>query len=189
MNQGEYDRVVIGYHGTREETAIRIVNHQSTFRPSKNDHDWLGHGIYFWEHAPQQAWKWARRHYAESSKIAVLGSLIRLGTCFDLLDPENSKALKSLHENMKRELARAGEQVPKNVRANKYLDCATLEYAYAALESESIEVQTCRGAYVPTGSGDRLWSSSWLSKDAHIQLCVRDPACIIGTWLLEPQSP
>lgn len=189
MNRGEYDRVVIGYHGTTEHTALQIVNLNSPFKPSRNTDDWLGNGIYFWEHAPQQAWAWARKRYAQSTRVAVLGSMIRLGTCFDLLDPENGKTLKSLHELMKRELAKAGESIPRNRNARKYLDCKTLEYAYAAFESGGEQVQTCRGVYVPTGSEGRLWERSWLSKGTHIQLCVRDPACIIGTWLVEPRNP
>ena len=56
MKQGEYDRIVIGYHGTRRETARKIINHETKFKSSSNEYDWLGHGIYFWEHAPQQAW-------------------------------------------------------------------------------------------------------------------------------------
>jgi len=188
MNQGEYDRIVVGYHGTRQETAKKIVNLESRFQPSRNNDDWLGNGIYFWEHAPQQAWKWARKRYATSTKIAVLGSMIRLGTCFDLLDPENGTALKILHDLMKREIKKAGESVPQNANARKYLDCKTLEYAYAAFESGGKPVQSCRGVYVPTGSKGRLWNRSWLSKDAHIQLCIRDSSCILGTWLVNPKT-
>lgn len=189
MNQGEYDRVVIGYHGTRKETARRIVNHETTYKASRNDDDWLGNGIYFWEHAPQQAWEWARKRYAASTQIAVLGSLIRLGTCLDLLDPKNGELLRDYHADMTEALENAGTRYRKNVRAHKYLDCATLEYAYAALEEVDVDVQTCRGVYVPTGNTrKRLWEGSWLSRDAHIQLCVRDPACIIGTWLVQPTN-
>lgn len=186
MNQGEYDRIVVGYHGTRYETAKKIINHESQFRPSQNNDDWLGHGVYFWEHAPQQAWKWARQRYASSTRIAVLGSMIRLGTCFDLLDPENGRQLVELQRDMIKGLTADGLPVPRNYNARKNLDCATLNYACEALESGGVEIQSCRGVYVPTESRGRLWERSWLSKDAHIQLCVRDLSCIIGTWLVNP---
>jgi hypothetical protein len=50
-----YDRTVIAFHGTRRATAARLVAGAS-FGASTNDDDWLGHGIYLWEYAPQQAW-------------------------------------------------------------------------------------------------------------------------------------
>ncbi|WP_441286844.1 hypothetical protein ACSRUE_31625 [Sorangium sp. KYC3313] len=59
---------------------------------STNDDDWPGHGIYFWEYAPQQAWWWARRRYGEDD-AAVVGAMIHLGRCLDLLDPVNARLL------------------------------------------------------------------------------------------------
>ncbi|WP_428353235.1 hypothetical protein [Methyloprofundus sp.] len=36
---------IIGYHGTSEENAEKIVN--TTFKRSENPDDWLGYGVYF----------------------------------------------------------------------------------------------------------------------------------------------
>ncbi len=96
----DYHRTVVAYHGTRLETARAIVLGEKSFETSRNDDDWLGHGIYFWEYAPQQAFLWARNRQASkkwSGEIAVLGSMIRLGSCFDLLDPENIKDLSKFY--------------------------------------------------------------------------------------------
>lgn len=73
----DYHRTIIGYHGTKLSTALEIVSRTSSFRPSNNDDDWLGHGIYFWEYAPQRAWEWAAERY--KGEVAVLGAMIRLG--------------------------------------------------------------------------------------------------------------
>lgn len=185
MELSEYDRTVIGYHGTRRETALKIVTQETTYRPSRNEDDWLGHGIYFWEHAPQQAWWWAKRRYAESAKIAVLGAVIRLGNCLDLLDPANGRRLQDFHRDLVKAYKAEGKTPRKNANNHKYLDCETCEYAYAALNQGGFKVDSSRGVYVPTGSKARLWTRSWLSKDAHIQLCIREPSCILGTWLVE----
>ena len=96
--------------------------------------------------------------------------------------------LEAYHSDMMEALKQSGRSIRKNANAKKYLDCASLQYAYAALEEEGIRVQTCRGVYVPSESRGRLWERSWLSRDAHIQLCVRDQSCIIGTWLVEPRT-
>jgi predicted dehydrogenase len=56
------------------------------WRPSSNDWDWLGHGIYFWERAPRRALRWALERYPTlSQRPAVLGAYLQLGRCFDLL--------------------------------------------------------------------------------------------------------
>jgi hypothetical protein len=34
--------------------------------------------------------------------------------------------------------------------------------------------------------GTRLWTRSGVYRHAHIQLCVRNPDCILGTWLVQP---
>jgi hypothetical protein len=55
----DYHRTVIGYHGTRRSIALRIIQGLEEYKRSENADDWLGHGIYFWEYAPKQAWAWA----------------------------------------------------------------------------------------------------------------------------------
>jgi hypothetical protein len=55
MRFDDYHRTIVGYHGTRLSVALEIVSRRRTFKYSRNRDDWLGHGIYFWEHAPQQA--------------------------------------------------------------------------------------------------------------------------------------
>lgn len=76
INFSDYHRTVIGYHGTTIEAAARLVDGDD-FAPSDQDDEWFGRGIYFWEHAYQQAWWWAKRRGAESP--AVVGAVIRLG--------------------------------------------------------------------------------------------------------------
>lgn len=182
----DYHRTIIGYHGTRLSTAKRIVSRSSDFTPSANDDDWLGHGIYFWEYAPQQAWDWAHRRYKDE-QVAVLGCMIRLGNCFDLLEPGNAMKLKNFHSRLQREARLATKKLPKNYKAKKRLDCAVFQYAAAIFEQEEgEELDSIRAVYVPTQGKDRLWESSWLYHETHIQLCIRNPRCILGTWLMKP---
>ena len=97
----DYHRTVVGYHGTRLSTAHEIIKGDKQFEASENNDDWLGHGIYFWEYAPQQAFVWARNRQASKKwgeQIAVLGSMIRLGNCFDLLDPVNVSTSSGLYK-------------------------------------------------------------------------------------------
>ncbi len=181
----DYHRTIIGYHGTRLSTAEAIIRHEKAFEPSTNKGDWLGHGIYFWEYAPKQAWLWAKKRYKDEPEIAVLGAMIRLGNCLDLLEPANAEDVRKSYKQLKRDTEAAGEKLPRNHNANKPLDCAVFQYTAALWEEAGQPLDTIRGVYVPTNSKDRLWERSWLYQEAHIQLCVRNPDAILGVWLMK----
>jgi hypothetical protein len=183
----DYHRTVVGYHGTRRSTALRVVQGLEGYKRSENPDDWLGHGIYFWEYAPKQAWAWAeqrRRSQAWGEDVAVLAAMIRLGNCFDLLDPDNLEILSRYRRECEEVERRAGRAPKENHSKSKYLDCAVFQLAYAAFDKAKDPVDTCRAVFVP--ASERLWHRSGVYKNAHIQLCVRNPDSILGTWLEKP---
>ena len=49
----DYHRTIVGYYGTRLSVALDIVNRRKDFEFNTNEGDRLGHGVYFWEYAPQ----------------------------------------------------------------------------------------------------------------------------------------
>jgi hypothetical protein len=175
----DYDRTIVAFHGTNRATAGRLVDGES-FGPSTNDDDWLGHGIYFWEYAPQQAWWWAKRRYGDHA--AVVGALVRLGSCLDLLDPSNAALRRAAHRDLKRSLLAEGQRLPKNANNHKYLDCAVFNWLYRVLEEAERRVETCRAVFVPSVTVARLWDRSGVFQGAHIQLCIREPNSIAAVW-------
>lgn len=199
----DYHRTVIGYHGTGLTAALRVVNRIDNFAPSERDYDWLGKGVYFWEYAPKQALAWARLRQVQYAKkanktadderrtteqLAVVACMIRLGFCLDLTEPENIRFVQDVFNDYKANLELAGEPLPTNERHYRRLDRAVFEYAYAFIESTepNSKVDTARGVYVPSKKANRVWDGSWITRDTHIQLCVRSPASILGTWLYHP---
>jgi hypothetical protein len=115
--------------------------------------------------------------------------MIRLGFCFDLLDPYNVEYLSQLHASYAEAEEAAGRTLPRNANHRKFLDCAVFEYAYTAHEREHQRtIDTSRAVYVPSGGDYRVWERSWISKGSHIQICVRNTACIMGTWLHSTQG-
>lgn len=167
--------------------ALRILQGLEGYKASENPDDWLGHGVYFWEYAPKQAWAWAeqrRRSQKWDEEVAVLASMIRLGNCFDLLDPDNLEVLSGFHREFRMSEKELGATPKENHNKAKHLDCAVFQFAYAAFEGEEDPVDTCRAVFVP--SNERLWLRSGVHRLAHIQLCVRNPDCILGTWLVKP---
>ena len=148
----DYHRTVVGYHGTRVSTALRIVQGIESYNESKNPDDWLGHGIYFWEYAPKQAWAWAeqrRRTQKWDEGVAVLAAMIRLGNCFDLLDPDNLDVLEGLRLDYEQVERGLGQKPLRNYNKSKYLDCAVFQHAYIGLTDINEPVDTCRAVFVP----------------------------------------
>jgi len=143
----DYHRTVIGYHGTKKSAALKIIQGECGFEPSENDDDWLGHGIYFWEYAPQQAFLWAKQRkkkkgWPEDEEIAVLGSMIRLGFCFDLLDPENVKDLGGYYQARQQTLAESSDLQVTNVMSQKRLNCAVFNFAYETRKTQGQPLAT-----------------------------------------------
>ena len=180
LDYSDYHRTVIGFHGTDMDSAERLVAGED-FEASDEDDEWFGKGIYFWEHAYKQAWWWARSH--KQHRIpAVIGAVIRLGNCFDLLDPGNITVLRGFYEMMVEDMKANGIKPPLNVRTHRVLDCAIFNYMYNEFEQASTPLDTARAVYVPTSGSKRVCKGSWISEETHIQICVRNPKSILAVW-------
>jgi hypothetical protein len=185
-----YQRTVIAYHGCDESVARRVLLDGEKLEASENDYDWLGHGIYFWEHGKQRALEWAIYQAKRRRKIrhaTILGAFIHLGNCFDLLDTRNTALLSAAYPRYLRACGEGGVPVPRNTRTKKaassdlvlrHLDCAVINWTITMREAETHErIQSVRGAFtegVPAFEGSKVMSKS------HIQIAVRDHGAIVG---------
>lgn len=99
----------------------RVIQNAGKLDQSANDHDWLGHGIYFWEHGPKRALKWAEQQKKRGKlrKPAVIGAVLHLGTCFDLLDTAYTDVLTSSYPEFCASLKAAGKSIPRNEPLNR----------------------------------------------------------------------
>jgi len=141
MREFDYQRAVIAYHGCDESIASGVLLRGEKLKISENAHDWLGKGIYFWEHGPQRAFEWARNRARRRGKIkkpAVLGALINLGCCFDLLDTRNTALLPEAYNVLSLVHKYTKDPLPANQQAKgddgpdlvlRYLDCAVINLA------------------------------------------------------------
>src|ERR1051326_5594386 len=97
MAHSTYQRTVVGYHGCDASIAEKVLAGTAELSFSRNPYDWLGEGVYFWEHGPQRAYEWAieqtRRAGEKVRDPSVLGAIINLGVCLDLLDTANTRLL------------------------------------------------------------------------------------------------
>ena len=91
MEESLYSRrsnLVVGFHGCDKSVVDAVIAGKTELLASKNDYDWLGNGIYFWENNEERAWQWAKalakRKISQVKEPAVVGAIIDLGYCFDL---------------------------------------------------------------------------------------------------------
>ena len=115
-----YDRRVIGYHACLRRVADRLLLEDEPFRPSKNQWDWLGHGVYFWEFGHQRAHDWAAQWpKLQHQEFAIVGAIIQLGQCLDLLDTDHTKRLATFGDEYQRDVG----PLPENQGPRRERDC------------------------------------------------------------------
>ncbi len=196
MAELNYQRMIIGYHGCDAAVAAKVLSGEDSLAPSEKDYDWLGKGIYFWEHGPQRAYDWARekakRAPDQIKTPAVLGAYINLGQCFDLLDTANTKLLADLYPFFERFILESGKPLPKNEsapgtqepdRVLRKLDCAVVNWSLDELKNDGRNYQTVRGVFV---EGKEAYPRGGIMLKSHIQIAVRDSGCIIGYFRPNP---
>lgn len=178
----KYARTVIAYHGCDAAVADRILA-GDPFQKSENAYDWLGSGVYFWEFGVDRALR-----FAEFQKIrdkvktpAVVGAILQLGNCFDLMDTRYTAELKEAYAIFKRATA---EPLPKNAGTTpdkklRRRDCAVLNFYLTRLHEKGMEYDTVRCGFA---EGRPAFPGSGIRAESHIQLAVRSPACITGVF-------
>lgn len=178
-----FARTVIGYHGCEVSFAHDVLLGNMSFdqwKPSENIWDWLGHGIYFWEHSPHRELRWAREHFA---KPAVLGGVLQLGKCFDLLDESITTLLSDGYNQLVTLMASLGKDLPKNTGIEgkmRKLDCLVINDCLDHLSQQGVQYDTVRGAFI---EGEPAYPGAGFARETHIQVAVRNPACLLGVFL------
>jgi hypothetical protein len=185
--------LVFGFHGTDQAIVNKIVAGKHGLKPSKNIWDWLGYGIYFWEHSKERALEFAHnaRETNPKSKIqkpAVLGAVIDLGKCLDLLDYNNFSYLRHGYETLAETRAKAGlpnNRTPKNTNPDDFifreLDCAVLETVHEINEKRDMpHFDSVRAVF---WEGSPVYPDAGFKDKNHIQICIRNPNCIKGYFI------
>lgn len=183
---------VFGFHGLDETIGRQIVAGEIPFKPSQNDYDWLGHGIYFWEDNFARAKKWAidqsKRKSTSVKDPFVIGAAIDLGRCFDLLQQDNLDFLAVQYQNMIRDLVLENEPIPQNLAwtstdinfKKRELVCAVIRYAIEAARAMDIEYDSVRAAF---WEGEELYPNAGFRQFNHIQIAIINLDCIKGVFI------
>lgn len=184
--------LVLGFHGCDKSVVEKVLLGKESLKKSENAHDWLGHGIYFWENSPSRALEFATylKENPTYSKTpikhpAVLGAVINLGFTLDLTD---FKSLQLVKESYGVLLADTTIPLPENLPAKRgnellvrKLDCAVIETLHTVRsETKMPAFDSLRGVF---WEGGELYPTAGFREKDHIQLCVRNPNCIKGFFV------
>ncbi|MFF7705830.1 hypothetical protein [Pseudomonas sp. NPDC007930] len=190
---------VLGFHGCDRAVAETILA-GNPMSPSKNDYDWLGQGIFFWENSPDRALSYATSlmRYRKRGKGSVkdpyvIGAVINLGHCFNLTEEGALLELKRAYELLN--MAAVAEQapLPQNEPGfdgdpdllKRHLDCAVFRYLHAARDELGYRpYQSIRSPFL---EGRPVYPGTAFMEKTHVQVCVRDPMLIKGYF--RPLNP
>ncbi len=183
---------VLGFHGCDLSIAEDVFAGKRILQPSANEYDWIGHGIYFWENSPTRAAAYAQqlklrpgRSRGKVRQPAVIGAVIDLGHCLNLLNAEAIDLVTQAHSQLTEAMHTAGAPMPVNRAPRgsadlllRNLDCAVIEFVHKLrAQDQSSPFQSVRAAFI---EGEPIYQTAGFHRQTHIQICVRDPACIKG---------
>jgi len=191
---------VLGYHGCDRAIAQRAVMDGASILHSNSDYDWLGPGAYFWEADPLRATEWAqdKRRRGRIKEPAVIGAVIDLGNCLDLMSRNGTEMVRAAYHSYvelqeRSELPIATNESPTGTKGRdrvlRYLDCAVLRHVHDMVKPESRSkptlqpYDTVRGMFV---EGPRAYRGSGFYLKSHVQIAVLNQSCIKGVFYHRP---
>jgi hypothetical protein len=183
---------VLGYHGCDREVAESLLN-GAPFDSSQNDWDWLGHGVYFWEVNPVRGLEFAhvlQRWRAENGRLPqirepyVIGAVVDLGFCLDLFSSSGTEAIARAYGDFVAHCTEAGIPVPENSGGTdlpyRNLDCAVINHLHNIRKQAGLAAfDSVRGPFIEGGT---IYPGSGFRRKTHIQICIRNLACIKGVF-------
>lgn len=184
---------MLGFHGCDKSLVEDVISGRNMLRASENDYDWLGNGIYFWENDPVRALQYAQllqenpiRSNAKISEPAVLGAVLDLGHCLNLMESSSLRMLRDTYDSLNELMSASGNALRVNSAPPgtghdlllRRLDCSVIEYLHK--KNTERDFDTVRGLFF---EGEDLYPNAGFKTKNHIQICVRNPNCIKGFFL------
>lgn len=156
------------------------------FRPSQNDYDWLGEGIYFWEANPLRGLQFAQevaiREPKRIKKPFVVGAILDLGYCLDLTTSAGLQMIRDAHNALSEIYQAAGLPMPVN-RPEKFkhpLDCQVINHLHKILaEKDHSPVDSIKAIFQEP---PQLYPGSAFMEKNHIQIAIRNVDCVKGVF-------
>jgi hypothetical protein len=186
--------LVIGFHGCDLSVCNKLILGETRMEPSNNSYDWLGSGMYFWENNRLRALDFvtdlmtSRAHQTTIKRPAVVGAVMDLGFCLDLLDTEYISRIKASYTNLLASYKSMNLPMPQNRKVGnstdlliRDLDCAVIRNLHLQRRLNDMKpFDSIRGAFI---EGNPLYEKAGFYEKTHIQICICNPNCIKGYFL------
>jgi hypothetical protein len=165
--------------------------------------------MYFWENNYDRAMEWAaeKKKRGEIETPAVVGAVLQLGYCCDLLDSRYVRVLKEYYGLMVDSYDAIGKDLPKNKNLShdvhkdkilRVLDCTAIEYMHAGIYRQYKDDIKSKGfsdlkIFESTRcvftEGGPVYEGAGIFEKSHIQICIRNPDCIKGFFNPRKSTP
>jgi hypothetical protein len=190
---------VLGYHGCEEAIGRQAVDGKIPILKSTRDFDWIGTGAYFWEADPTRAWEWAQQKKArkEYDKPFVIGAVIDLRNCLDLMNRDHAELVRKAYDSYKTMRTKSQLPLPVNSPAPqdksedlvmRRLDCAVINHLHSIMQDGGEPPFDTVRALLPEGKP--LYDGSGLRDKTHVQIAVCNLDCIASVFHVKgPWSP
>ena len=126
----------------------------------------------------------ARKKAGKVKRPAVLGAIIDLGNCLNLIDSEHLDLVKAAHLAYLNLCNISGLTPARNKGRDlqaRYLDKAVFEPLHRLRQDEGkTPFDSVRAVFV---EGEPLYENAGLRSLEHVQICVRNPRQIAGYFL------
>jgi hypothetical protein len=184
--------LIIGFHGCDLQVRDKVINQdKKDLKKSRNEWDWLGNGIYFWENNPQRALEFAKEEAKRDASKINEPAVLDLGYCLDLLDSSNLLQVKDSYNLFVEVCKRSELPIPMNIAPKKSnnkndkilrnLDCAVIELLHRVNKiNKQRPFDSVRGIFT---EGEPLYDGAGFRIKDHIQICIRNPNCIKGYFM------
>lgn len=182
---------ITGFHSCDKKIGLDILNGKYGLKSSVNPWDWLGEGAYFWEQNPQRALSYAeecargeQKFKGEIKTPFVIGAIIELGNCLNLLEPTSISIIKNAYDSMKGLFELSGDKMPINKGPNRALDCSVIKFVHESnKKTNMLAYHTIRSSF---NEGGEVYPTSSFTDKLHIEICVINPDQIKGYFLPRP---
>lgn len=105
-----------------------------------------------------------------------------MGRCFDLLDEAITARLAQIYKDLEQSFQQTGHTLPQNRGPGwkrRDLDCLVINDCLRGLERQGAPYDTVRGAFL---EGEPVYPGAGFSAEGHVQIAVRNLACILGVF-------
>lgn len=177
---------VLGFHGSDASVVDSVIlSPQEGLKKSESTTEWLGHGVYFWEHDPARALNWAStgKTKGKITNPSVVGAIIDLGYCLDLTTISGLEEVKQAYETLRELYSLSGLELPRNTggpdRLRRELDCAVIQTLH--LYRTDRGMRPYDSVRAPFPEANVLYEESGFRAKNHIQICIINTVqCIKG---------